>query len=154
MRIRPPVRLVAPLAVVPLLVVACGPAGPVTTPSTTTTTTTATTAPPTTPTTTTTTTPTTTTTVPPTRPGDDSAPDGYGVVFADEFDGSQLDRSAWCTRYIYGGGPAPQTDPACGRNGDGNLDFLNDEQQRYVDTNSRGEQMHVLGDGYLRLRAT
>ena len=92
--------------------------------------------------------------MPPTGPGDDSAPDGYGVVFADEFDGSQLDRSAWCTRYIYGGGPTPQTDPACGRNGDGNLDFLNDEQQRYVDTNSRGEQMHVLGDGYLRLRAT
>jgi beta-glucanase (GH16 family) len=84
----------------------------------------------------------------------DSHPAGYELVFSDEFDGTQLDRSAWCTRYIYGGGPAPQPDPQCQRNGDGNLDFLNDEQQRYVDTNRNGEQMHVLRDGVLSLRAT
>ena len=36
----------------------------------------------------------------------------------------------------------------------GTLDFLNNEQQRYVDTNTRGETMHVLKDGVLSLRAT
>ena len=73
----------------------------------------------------------------------------------DEFNDNQLDRAKWCTRYIYGGGPPLQVpDPACQRNGDGNLDFLNDEQQRYVDTNRNGEAMHVEGGGTLSLRAT
>jgi beta-glucanase (GH16 family) len=88
------------------------------------------------------------------RPTDDFHPAGYELTFADEFDGTQLDRGNWCTRYIYGGGATPVSDPECSRNGDGTLDFLNDEQQRYVDTNSRGERMHVVQDGVLRLRAT
>lgn len=87
--------------------------------------------------------------------GCDSHPDGYSLVWNDEFDDNQLDRAKWCTRYIYGGGPPLQVpDPACQRNGDGNLDFLNDEQQRYVDTNRNGEAMHVEGGGTLSLRAT
>lgn len=84
----------------------------------------------------------------------DNHPGGYSLVFSDEFNGTSLDRARWCTRYIYGGGPTPQADPACTRNGDGNLDFLNDEQQRYVDTNRNGEPMHVVGNGKLSLRAT
>jgi hypothetical protein len=43
-------------------------------------------------------------------------------------------------------------DPARQRNGDGNLDFLNDEQQRYVDTNRNGQAMHVEAGGTLSLR--
>ena len=84
----------------------------------------------------------------------DAHPSGYTLVYADEFSGTTLDRGAWCTRYIYGGGPTAQSDPACTRNGDGNLDFLNDEQQRYVDTNRQGQQMHVVANGVLSLRAT
>src|SRR5262245_6553768 len=85
----------------------------------------------------------------------DSHPAGYSLVFADEFNGTALDRGAWCTRYIYGGGPTPQMpDPACQRNGDGTLDFLNDEQERYVDTNVDGQKMHVVARSVLSLRAT
>ena len=85
----------------------------------------------------------------------DYHPAGYNMVFQDEFTGTQLDRSLWCTRYIYGGGPTPQVqDSQCGSNGDGTLDFLNDEQQRYVDQNRSGEKMHVVSDGVLDLRAT
>lgn len=84
----------------------------------------------------------------------DAHPSAYTLVFADEFDGTELDRGNWCTRYIYGGGATPQADPACTRNGDGTLDFLNDEQQRYVDTNHNGEKMHVVSGGKLVLRAT
>lgn len=91
---------------------------------------------------------------PPTTPTDDFHPSGYQLVFGDDFDGTELDRDTWCTRYIYGGGATPTTDPECGRNGDGTLDFLNDEQQRYVDTNRDGERTHVVGGGVLQLRAT
>jgi beta-glucanase (GH16 family) len=84
----------------------------------------------------------------------DHHPADYRLVFADEFNGTELDRDDWCTRYIYGGGATPQPDPECTRRGDGNLDFLNNEQQRYVDTNRLQEDMHVLRDGYLALRAT
>jgi beta-glucanase (GH16 family) len=98
---------------------------------------------------------TTTTTTRPAPPGDDFHLAAYDqLAFADEFDGTQLDRGAWCTRYIYGGGATAVSDPACSRNGDGTLDFLNDEQQRYVDTNRNGEALHVVRDGFLRLRAT
>ena len=45
-------------------------------------------------------------------------------------------------------------DAACTRNGEGTLDFLNDEQQRYVDTNRLSQPMHVVSDGVLSLRAT
>ena len=92
--------------------------------------------------------------VPPPEASEDFHPAGYQQVFADEFDGTELDRDTWCTRYIYGGGATAVTDPACSRNGDGTLDFLNDEQQRYVDTNRRGERMHVVAGGVLQLRAT
>ncbi|HEY7072367.1 MAG TPA: glycoside hydrolase family 16 protein [Acidimicrobiales bacterium] len=87
--------------------------------------------------------------------GCDTHPEGYTLAFSDEFDGTQLDRSLWCTRYIYGGGPALQVpDAACSRNGDGTLDWLNDEQERYRDTNAAKEQMHVESGGILHLRAT
>lgn len=87
--------------------------------------------------------------------GDDFHPPGYTLTFHDEFDGNALDRSKWCTRYIYGGGPAPQVpDPQCQQNGEGTKDFLNNEQQRYVDTNRQGKVMHELGGGLLSLWAT
>jgi len=88
-------------------------------------------------------------------PSGDYHPSGYNLIFGDEFTGTQLDRSLWCTRFMYGGGPAPQVqDSQCGSNGDGTLDFLNDEQQRYVDKNRAGETMHVVNNGVLSLRAT
>ncbi len=77
-------------------------------------------------------------------------------MFADEFDGNSLDRSTWCTRYIWGGGAELQVpDNQCaGDDGSGTLDFLNDEQERYRDFNSLGETMHAVSDGTLKLRAT
>jgi beta-glucanase (GH16 family) len=88
-------------------------------------------------------------------PANDFHPAGYMLLFSDEFSGTQLDRTHWCTRYVYGGGPRLQiADAACQFNGDGTLDFLNDEQQRYVDTNRSGEIMHVVSGGVLTLRAT
>jgi beta-glucanase (GH16 family) len=36
----------------------------------------------------------------------------------------------------------------------GTLDYLNDEQQRYVDVNTQGEIMHRVANGTLTLRAT
>jgi len=82
---------------------------------------------------------------------------GYSLYWSDEFDGSSLDRSLWCTRYAHGGGAAAEyNDPECtgpgGVNGTG--DFLKDERQRYRDHNSRGEALHVVSNGYLALRAT
>jgi beta-glucanase (GH16 family) len=85
----------------------------------------------------------------------DFHPDGYRLVFADEFSGKELDRTLWCTRYIYGGGAKPQiVDPECQRKGDGTADVLNDEKQRYVDFNTKKEPMHVVSSGVLSLRAT
>ncbi|MET0660679.1 MAG: glycoside hydrolase family 16 protein [Steroidobacteraceae bacterium] len=85
----------------------------------------------------------------------DFHPDGYSLVFADEFSGAQLDRALWCTRYVYGGGAKAQvTDPECQKRGDGTADTLNDEKQRYVDFNARSEPMHVVSAGALILRAT
>lgn len=89
--------------------------------------------------------------------GDDKHPDGYTLVFNDEFNGNTLDRTLWCTRYAYAGGPSLQVpDRGCtGPNGNaGTLDFLNAEQQRYRDTNSQGETMHAFANGILSLRAT
>jgi beta-glucanase (GH16 family) len=82
---------------------------------------------------------------------------GYVLVFSDEFNGTSLDRSKWCTRFVYGGGPTLQVpDSACTGPGGtaGTLDFLNDEQQRYVDTNTKGEAMHVEAGGTLTMRST
>lgn len=78
------------------------------------------------------------------------------LVLSDDFDGASLDRSKWCTRYPYAGGPPLQVaDAACGRPPDyGTLDFLNDEQQRYVDTNRQGQALHRIEGGMLRLTAT
>jgi hypothetical protein len=82
---------------------------------------------------------------------------GYSLLWNDEFDGSSLDRGAWCTRFAHGGGAELEfDDPECtgpnGRNGTG--DFLKDEVQRYRDHNARGEALHVVQDGHLSLRAT
>ncbi len=86
---------------------------------------------------------------------DDFHPAQFELIFSDEFSGSSLDRGKWCTRYIYGGGAAPQVpDAECQQNGEGTLDFLNDEQQRYVDYNRNGETMHVVEGGVLSLRTT
>ena len=86
---------------------------------------------------------------------EDYHPDGYSLVFSDEFSGSQLDRTLWCTRYVYGGGAKPQIpDPECQKHGDGTADRLNDEKQRYVDFNTRNEPMHVVKADALILRAT
>jgi beta-glucanase (GH16 family) len=88
-------------------------------------------------------------------PGNDYHPSGDTLAFGDEFNGSELDRSKWCTRYIFGGGPALQVpDPACTTNGEGTLDFLNDEQQRYVDTNNQGRKLHEVSGGLLTIWAT
>lgn len=78
------------------------------------------------------------------------------LVFSDEFDGPELNRNIWCTRYIYGGGSELQVpDDSCQPiPGSGTLDFLNDERQRYVDFNRSGETMHAINDGVLHLRAT
>ena len=77
------------------------------------------------------------------------------LAFADEFDGSTLDRTKWCTRYLYWGGPKPQVlDAECQRFGAGTLDHLVDEKSRYVDTNTAGETMHVVSSGVLTLRTT
>jgi len=87
---------------------------------------------------------------------DDYHPENLEMIFSDEFDGSSLDRGKWCTRYIYGGGATPQVpDAECQKKpGEGTLDFLNDEQQRYVDYNRNGETMHVVSGGVLSLRST
>lgn len=82
---------------------------------------------------------------------------GYTLLWSDEFNGTSLDRSLWCTRFAHGGGaPLEIDDPECtgpgGKNGTG--DFLKDERQRYRDHNARGEALHVVRDGHLALRAT
>lgn len=76
------------------------------------------------------------------------------LVLADDFNGPSLDRSHWCTRYQYGGGPPLKTqDPGCGQAGRGTLDFLGDEAQRYVDTLPDGTPTHRVSDGALHLLA-
>ena len=85
----------------------------------------------------------------------DFVPPGYQLHFFDEFNGSSLDRSRWCTRFPYGSGPAVQVmDTECTSHGQGTLDFLNDEQQRYVDFNTAGAPVHVVSGGQLKLMAT
>lgn len=61
-------------------------------------------------------------------------PEGYGLVFNDEFNGNELDRRKWFTRYIYSG----ET-----------LDHLNKENQRYADNGN-----HRFAGGALNLTAT
>lgn len=84
----------------------------------------------------------------------DFSPLDHTLVFADEFEGAQLDRSAWCTRYVFGDGPALQVpDDQCAAFGKGTLDFFNDERQRYRDLSQDGQQLHRIGGGRLALRA-
>jgi beta-glucanase (GH16 family) len=81
-------------------------------------------------------------------------PAGYRLIFAEEFDGAELNRKQWCTRYVYGGGPRTERpDSECEVKGAGNLDFLNDEKQRYRDTSSSGVPLHQVKDGVLTLMA-
>ena len=98
--------------------------------------------------------------------GADFALPGYSLVFSDEFSGTELDRSQWCTRYMYDGGifPEPQVpDDACmGVDPEtgavlGTLDTLGgngQEEQVYRDVNANGEPMHTVQSGYLSLHAT
>jgi len=60
-------------------------------------------------------------------------PDGYALVFNDEFSGAALDTKKWFTRYIY----SSET-----------LDRLNDENQRYTDNGT-----HRVAGGVLYLTA-
>ncbi|MGB7301966.1 MAG: hypothetical protein WBD34_21805, partial [Burkholderiaceae bacterium] len=95
---------------------------------------------------------------PPPLTNDDFRPPGYNtLVFVDNFDGTQLDRNKWCTRMPWGGGPALEfEDNYCERwYGNGYGDYANiTENQRFRDNDSSGENLHVVGNGTIRLRAT
>lgn len=88
----------------------------------------------------------------------DFAPAGYDtLVLADEFEGASLDRSKWCTRLPFGGGPALQiADAECTKFiGQGTGDYANeDENQRFRDINALGQDLHVVSDGTIKLMAT
>jgi|GEM_PF-930404 len=96
----------------------------------------------------------------------DYRPAGYAVnpVFSDEFNGSSLDRSKWCTRYVWGASkndPQNGTTPAlqvpdtqCTEFDQGVLDYVNDEYQRYRDFSRNGQTLHEVGNGKIRLLAT
>jgi beta-glucanase (GH16 family) len=63
--------------------------------------------------------------------GDGFLPDigqSFSLIIGDEFDGKDLDRSQWKTRFIYN---------------NGTLDYLNDELERYIDN-------HIVTNGQLR----
>jgi beta-glucanase (GH16 family) len=62
-----------------------------------------------------------------------TVPAGYALAFNDEFNGTQLNRNKWFTRYMY----SSET-----------LDHLNDEQQRYRDNDN-----HRVANGVLSLVA-
>lgn len=93
---------------------------------------------------------------------------GYKLVFGDEFGGHKLDRSLWCTRYQFDGGPdLEMADSAClGRDPVtgatlGTLDTLGgdgtsqgQESEVYRDVNKDGMQLHTVQHGYLSLHAT
>lgn len=92
-------------------------------------------------------------------PGGDFRPAGYDrLLFSDEFNGGSLDRSIWCTRLPFGGGPVLQVpDGECTKfPGQGTLDFSNpDEQQRFRDfATGTNEPLHQFGNGALKIRAT
>jgi|GEM_PF-2296539 len=91
-------------------------------------------------------------------PTGDYRPEGFDTLFfSDEFNGTELDRSKWCTRFVWGGGPELQVpdDECTPHMGQGTLDYANiDEEQRYRDFNTLGEPLHVVNNGILQLRAT
>ncbi|MCL1910306.1 MAG: family 16 glycosylhydrolase, partial [Kiritimatiellaeota bacterium] len=62
-----------------------------------------------------------------------NVPDGYELVFSDEFDGPRLDTAKWWTRYVYEGGT---------------LDHFNDERQNYRENGN-----HIFTNGALSLVA-
>lgn len=68
-----------------------------------------------------------------TSPNSPYVPAGYRLVFSDEFDESRLDTSKWWTRFVYS---------------NGTLDYLNDEKQRYRETNN-----HVMTGSSIKLMA-
>jgi beta-glucanase (GH16 family) len=72
-------------------------------------------------------------TEPITSTDDSHPPPGYTLVFNDEFNGSELDRNKWFTRYIYE---------------NGQLDHLQSEKQRFRDNDN-----HVVKNGALSLVA-
>jgi beta-glucanase (GH16 family) len=83
------------------------------------------------------------------------APADYQLVWSDDFEGSALDRSKWCTRLPFSGGaPLQVPDSECSSGGEGTGDFLKDERQRYRDENSRGAALHEVNGGVLTLSAT
>lgn len=88
----------------------------------------------------------------------DWRPAGYEtLLLADEFDGSALNRALWCTRMPWGTGAALQVldDTCTSENGLGYGDYANvQEQHRFRDFNTRGEPLHVVGGGTIKLRAT
>lgn len=95
--------------------------------------------------------------IPDNQPGNDYVPAGYSLWFSDDFNGSALDRSKWCTRMPWGNGtPLQVPDDECTTlTGLGYGDFANiEENQRFRDYNTLGEALHVVSDGTLKLRAT
>ncbi|MGB7299933.1 MAG: hypothetical protein WBD34_11480 [Burkholderiaceae bacterium] len=95
--------------------------------------------------------------VPDNDPSSDYVPAGYSLFFGDEFTGTSLDRSVWCTRMPWGNGtPLQVPDAECTTlTGLGYGDFANiDENQRFRDINTLGEDLHVVNNGTLKLRAT
>lgn len=88
----------------------------------------------------------------------DFRPAGFDtLLLSDEFSGNELDRSRWCTRLAYGGGPALQVpDAQCTRFPyTGVADYANpDENQRFRDFNRLGQPLHEVSNGTLKLHAT
>jgi len=87
-------------------------------------------------------------------------PGGFSrIAFQDEFNGSSLDRSAWCTRLPNGDTSQPPkppyADPECqiGWAGRGDHYDTSKEQQRYREVDATGALMHVVGGGTLKLRS-
>jgi len=87
-------------------------------------------------------------------------PAGFSrIAFQDEFDGSSLDRGAWCTRLPNGETSlvpqAPYADPECqiGYAGRGDHYDTSKEQQRYRDEDAQGRLMHTVSGGTLKLHS-
>lgn len=85
----------------------------------------------------------------------DGSPSDYTLEFGDDFDGATLDRTKWCTRMAYPGGPALEiADATCTMYGLGTLDFYNDEVQRYRDYGNDGvTPLHKMSGSILSLTA-
>ncbi len=89
----------------------------------------------------------------------DKRPIGYAnLLLADEFGGTALDRTKWCTRLSWGGSeltpPLQVPDVDCVGWDSGLLDHVNDEKHRFRDFDIHGEALHAVSNGILKLRAT